>query len=142
MQLGITNDIISILPASHVDAPSPAADIQDVSPSNLHFLVLVILKFQSIHIFLCSFHLRSVKCSRFWIPSEHLLSNRKIGQRGIGPWDCYQCCGCCLVDLTWSTILVWFRVLDLVSGLISDKKSHKERANSTRLTVSCSPLQQ
>lgn len=128
MQLGITNDMISFLPASHVllDAASLAGDIEDESSSNLHFLVLIILKLQSIHIFLRSFHFRSVECSRFWIPSEHLLSYRKIGQRGIGPRDSYQCCGCCFVDLTWSTVLIWFRVLDLVSGLSSAQETQRK----------------
>ena len=119
MQLGISDDIISFLLACGrpVDAALFAADIEDISPSHLHFLVLVILKLQPVHIFLRSFHLGSVECSGLGISSEHLLSDGKIGQRSIGPRDCYQRCGVCLVDLTRSTILIRFRVLDLVSDL-------------------------
>ena len=120
MQLGISDDIISFPLACGrpLDAALFAADIEDISPSNLHFLVLVILKLQPVNIFLRSFHLGSVECGCFGISSEHLLSDGKIGQRSIGPRDCDQRGGRRLVDLTRSTIFIRFRVLNLVSDLL------------------------
>ena len=119
MHLGISSYMIPLTCASprNVDAHSFAADIQDESSSNLHFLILVIFKLQPIYVFLRSLHLRSVERGGFWITSQYLFSNGKIWEWSFRPRDCYQCCSCRLVNLTWSTIFVWFRVLDLVSSL-------------------------
>ena len=108
--------------------PDSLPHIQDVSSSNLHFLILVILKFQSVQILLGSFNLCSIECRRFRVPSEYLLSNREVWKRNIRPGDRDQCCSCCLVNLTWSPIFVRFRVLDFVSNLaisIGDRENAK-----------------
>ena len=114
-QMGISKRIISFLPRIPKGQSSFAANVKDESSPDLHFLVRIVFKSQSINVLLQSRNLGSIESSRLGIPGKNVLPDGKVGQYSVRARYCDQCLGKRLIYLARCTILIWLRVLNLVS---------------------------
>lgn len=108
----------------------------------LQFLILVIFKFQAIHILPHTGNLSSIESSRFRVASEDMFANREIWQRCIWAGDRDQRLGESPVHLTRGTALIRFGVLNLVPDMCSVNVARIDNFNLVTLTSSCCRLQQ
>ena len=96
--------------------PLFTANIQHKSPVNVHFLVLVILEFKSVHVPFDARDFGTIEGSCFRVACQNMFADRIFRKNGIGRGDSDQSSSSRLVDLTWcSTFRIWLGVLNFVS---------------------------
>jgi len=115
MQKSISKRTICFLPWIPKGQSLFAANVKYESSPDFHFLVLIVFKPQSINILLQPRNLGSIESSRLGVPGKNMLPNRKVGQYSVRARYCDQCLGKSLIYLARCTVLIWLRVLNLVS---------------------------